>query len=244
MDGTPARPVTPPRTRVKICGLRSLEAAQVAAEAGADAIGLIFVPGTPRYIEPEQAHAIVCQLPAFLEPVGVFVDRPAQEIRRIARTVGLRTVQLHGDEPVEVLSELEGLRVIKAFSFRVDDVEARARPWLNAHPIPPAAVLFDAPPPPDVNPQTPATQTGGHGVRFDWDALARWWADQPEARRVPLALAGGLTAGNVGLAISKVRPWAVDVSSGVEAAKGVKDPQKIRAFCLAAQRADDGLTRA
>ncbi|HSH81085.1 MAG TPA: phosphoribosylanthranilate isomerase [Herpetosiphonaceae bacterium] len=205
---------------VKICGIRTVEAALVAAEAGADMIGLVFAPSR-RQVDAATARQIVAALrgsPAGRDvmAVGVFVDEAPTAITRLAREVGLDWVQLSGHEPVETVAEIE-LPAAKALRF---DGDASERGWLDQ----PVAcdvlpVLVDA---------HVAGSFGGAGVVGDWQAAARL------ARQRPVLLAGGLTPNNVAAAVVDVQPWGVDVSSGVET-NGVKDLDKIRAFIHAAR---------
>ena len=215
-------------TRIKICGIRTLEAARAAVDAGVDAIGLVFVSASPRFVTEEQARQIVAVLPPMVEPIGLFVDAPADQVRQTAAAVGLRTVQLHGSELPAHIDQLAPLRVIKALPFDPQQADAAMRPWKN----PPgnlAAMLWDAPP------RAATDLTGGSGRAIDWHALAAMknrCCDLP-----PDVLAGGLTPDNVADAIRVVRPYAVDVSSGVESSRGVKDAGLIRAFCEAVRQA-------
>lgn len=203
-------------TRVKICGITSSEDALVAAEAGADAIGLIFWPASRRAVDLETARTIARALPPFVSVVGVFVDDTPDHVRSVADAVGLSAVQLHGAEMVADWARFPR-PVLKAMP-----VEAYAdSPWQTAR----AAILVDA--------HDPVT-VGGTGRTVDWD-LAR---DIAATRR--LVLAGGLTPDNVAHAVAHVRPWGVDVASGVERAPGVKDHDKVRAFIAAARAAADG----
>jgi phosphoribosylanthranilate isomerase len=220
-----------PRTRIKICGITDEQAGQAAAEAGADAVGLVFAERSVRHVTSNAATQIVEALPAFVEPVGLFVDRPASEIRHIADELNLRTVQLHGSESPEIVRELAGLRVIKALHFDPDHAEQELASWLPA-PSNLAALLWDTPP------ESDAAVPGGAGETFNWEALADFLADCEHAAPPRPTLAGGLDLHNVGQAIELVRPYAVDVSSGVEARRGVKSPAKIAAFCQAVRRAE------
>jgi phosphoribosylanthranilate isomerase len=202
-------------TRVKICGIRRHEDARLAADLGASAIGFIFWPESPRYIEPLAARRIVEELPPFVTPVGVFVNAPSDAVLAAARLARLGVVQLHGDEPAEEYAALP-LRVIKAIALRTAaDCEA-------ALAVPASAtVLLDA-----FDPQ----KRGGTGQPIDWNAAAR------VARERPVVLSGGLHAGNVAAAIAAVSPCGIDVSSGVEEAPGRKDPAKLRALFAALPR--------
>lgn len=201
------------RTRIKICGVRDVATALAAADAGADVVGLVFAASSPRYVDEQAAAQIVSALPTNVEPAGLFVDASAEDIRRSCDATGIRTVQLHGREPLSVLDALSDLRVIRALPFdadRLDDAlrwDGDPRVW---------ALLFDA-------------AQGGSGEAFDWHALA---AVSPGFGK-PIILAGGLTPDNVAEAIAVVGPAMVDVSSGVESSRGVKDPAMIRAFCEA-----------
>ncbi|BAM03840.1 phosphoribosylanthranilate isomerase [Phycisphaera mikurensis] len=212
------------RTRVKICGVRDVGTAAVCAEAGVDFVGLVFVRRSPRCVETAEAEGVTRALHAFglhaPVPVGLFCDHAVEDVRAIAAAAGLTTVQLHGRESAAEVAALAdaGLTVWKAVPFDADGV----RRWAGVRGL--AALLVDAPPP------ARGGVTGGHGVRFDWQALA----GVDRGGLPPLWLAGGLTPENVAGAIGIVRPFGVDVSSGVESAKGVKDAAKVRAFVGAA----------
>ena len=216
------------RTRVKICGITRLRDALAAADAGADAIGFVFWAGTPRAVDADQARAIAAALPPFVSVVGLFVDPAPSHVRATLAAVPLDILQFHGNE-APALCRAFGRPYIKAVA--VADRAAGDRLVEYAARYPDAsALLFDAPP--------SGGLPGGTGRTFDWEALPR---DLPR----PLVLSGGLTSGNVGAAIRRVRPWAVDVSSGVEAigpegrpVKGVKDPGRIRAFIEEVRNAD------
>ena len=194
-------------TKIKICGLMREEDALFAAEAGADFLGFIFVPSTPRYIEPERAAAIAVKVRELEKPakiVGVFRDASADYIREIATLVGLDLVQLHGSETDEDIESL-GLPVIK--TLRVGDTLP------DTHSAPNAGwLLFDT---------YDERRAGGTGRRFDWSLLALY------DRSKPFFLSGGLTPDNIVAAVSLVRPDAIDISSGVEMGPGEKDHTKI-----------------
>ena len=213
--------------RIKICGLTSLEDALAAAEAGADAIGLNFYPGSPRYVMLDDAAAIAANLPANVLKVGVFVNAAATDIRRHVAAVGLDAVQLHGDEPPEFLSELKGISLLRALrpapgeTASIHAWVARARE-LN---VLPDMLLVDA---------LRAGEYGGTGARADWTAAAQLCREESLP---PICLAGGLNPENVADAIAAVRPTAVDVASGVESSPGRKDAQKMRHFVAAARQA-------
>jgi phosphoribosylanthranilate isomerase len=191
---------------VKICGITRLEDALAAADCGADAVGFVFWPTSPRYIDPGRARAIVERLPAAVTPVGVFVDQPADWIAEVVAVAGLGAIQLHGDESVSFAGGLPR-PVIKAVS-RVHEEEIGA--WPSS-----VMLLVDAHDP---------VRRGGTGETSDWTAAARL------ARTRPILLAGGLTPANVGRAIAAVRPHGIDVSSGVESAPAVKDHERLRAL--------------
>lgn len=210
-----------PEVLVKICGLTCAEDAVACAEAGADWIGLNFHPPSPRYVDPEIAARIVSELPPHVTVVGVFVDRPPVEVADLAERVGLGVVQLHGQEPPEDLAALRRFRVIRAFRLGaatgwkpIADFLSRA----EALGHPPDGVLIDA-----YVPGLP----GGTGMAID-DSLLAKCPPLPH-----LILAGGLTPGNVAERIARVRPWMVDVASGVESIPGRKDPFAVAAFVRA-----------
>jgi len=195
---------------IKICGITNLEDALLAAQFGAHALGFIFHPKSPRYVAPGAARAIIAHLPPFVLSVGVFVDEEAQEVRDLAARVGLDWLQLHGSEPPDYCRSL-GRRVIKAFRIKDEAFLAALAPYQEAC----QAFLLDT---------YKKDRIGGTGETFDWH-LAR------EAQKYgPIILAGGLTPANVARAVAVAQPQAVDVASGVEAAPGKKDPEKLKAF--------------
>ena len=206
-------------TRVKVCGITRLADARLACELGASALGFVFWERSPRRTDPEAAAAITAALPAGPLPVGVFVDAPAEEICAVVERAGLGGVQLHGDETDELTRRLPaGLEVLKAVPLRSPaDVEVALR-------LPEAiTVLLDVHDP---------VRRGGTGRTVDWELAAA------VARRRRAFLAGGLGPDNVAAAIEAVRPYAVDASSRLEAAPGVKDPDRLRAFLSAARAAE------
>jgi phosphoribosylanthranilate isomerase len=217
------------RTRVKICGITRIEDGIAAAQAGADAIGLVFWSGTPRAVNFGQARAIVDALPAFVSVVGLFVDPQPEAVRAALAAVPLDLLQFHGDERAEYCGSF-GRPFIKAVPVRpgVDLLQYAAR-YDTAH-----GLLFDA--------FQPGGLPGGTGTTFDWAQLPPQLTD-PATRR--LILSGGLTPQNVAAAVRQLHPWAVDVSSGVEmtgpdgnARKGIKNSTKIVAFIREVRRAD------
>lgn len=207
------------RTRIKICGLTRLDDAQLAVDLGADAVGFVFWPGSPRCITPERAGLIVAALPRFVTAVGVFVNQPPDQIRRVVDEVGLGAVQLHGDEPVEEWTTMP-CQTIKAVGIDETFDAALLTAWPGT-----VMPLLDV-----VDP----LRRGGTGRPVDWTRAASAAA----IRRV--VLAGGLGPDTVERAIAIVAPYAVDVSSGVEREPGVKDANRLRAFVAAVARADGG----
>lgn len=196
------------RTRIKICGITRPEDAREAARLGADAIGLVFYAPSPRAVDIARAQAICAALPPFVTPVGLFVNAAEAEVQAVLEAVPLGLLQFHGDEtPAEC--ERYGRPYLKALRMAPGlDVAAAARRYGSA-----TGILLDA-----WQPGVP----GGTGQCFDWSRIP--------ALDKPLVLAGGLTPDNVAEAIRTVRPWAVDVSGGVEAAKGIKDAALMAAF--------------
>jgi len=209
--------MTRERTRIKICGIREALHAVVAADAGADAIGLVFYRESPRFVTPGVAANVVALLPPFVTAVGLFVDATEAKIRETLAAVHLDLLQFHGSETPEFCASF-GLPYVRAVAMEegVDLLELAGR-FSSAR-----ALLLDA--------HVPGTP-GGTGRTFDWSAVPR---DLP----IPLILSGGLTAENVGQAVREVGPWAVDVSSGVEATRGTKDPRKIVEFIRSVRRED------
>jgi phosphoribosylanthranilate isomerase len=206
--------------RIKICGITNWDDAAEAAELGADALGFVMAP-SPRQVEPEQARAIIDRLPPFVATVGVLVAEPLDSaVARLAAS-GCRIAQLHGEWPPEVWTAMHAWPVIRAVKVRSgDDI-------VEADPGEAAAILLDA---------YREGLEGGTGATFDW-ALAHG----ARAAGKPIILAGGLTSDNVAQAISTVRPYAVDVSTGVESAPGRKDAEKMRRFIEAARAAGQAI---
>ena len=207
------------RTRVKICGLREPLHARVAADAGADAIGLVFYAPSPRAVTPQAAAKIASVLPPFVAAVGLFVDAPEEEVRRVLAEVPLDLLQFHGDEAPD-FCERFGKPYVRAVRMEAGtDLLEYAFRFSRAK-----ALLLDA--------HFPG-KPGGTGLTFDWKAV-------PAELPIPVILSGGLDATNVGRAVREVRPWAVDVSSGVESSRGVKDPRRIVEFIRSVRREDAG----
>jgi len=228
---------------VKICGVTTAADATMVAAAGADAIGLNFVAGSPRQLDLARGRLVAAAIPAGVLKVGVFAGTSADDMLRLARELSLDAVQLHGHldadrepfDPPGRCGELDGVPVIRA--VRLDRSRpglaglASAREWIAAAAAAgaaPAMVIVDA----AVTGNTSAGQLGGTGALVDWEALAG-----AGSLPVPMAIAGGLTPGNVAEAIRMTGLLAVDTASGVEAAPGRKDPQKVSDFVTAARRA-------
>jgi phosphoribosylanthranilate isomerase len=205
------------RVKVKICGVRTLEEAQAAVDAGADALGFNFWPPSARYIEPHAAREVITGITPTVCTVGVFVNEEANRIVDIASELGLSAVQLHGDESPEFCGRLGSIKTIKAIRVGQDfDLSV-----IETYRV--SMVLLDS---------SSEGSYGGTGRRFDWRIAI-------EAKRLaPIILAGGLTTENVWDAITHVRPAAIDVCSGVEAEPGRKDIDKLRAFMAVAARAN------
>jgi phosphoribosylanthranilate isomerase len=204
-------------TKVKVCGIRRLEDALLASELGASALGFIFWPSSPRFIDPFRARPIVKALPPFVATVGVFVNQPREIVDEVVHLLSLAAVQLHGDEAPESYARVP-YRVIKSVAVTSD---ARATSRAVAAVPAPATVLLDAHDP---------IRRGGTGRTIDWSQAATL------ARSRPVVLSGGLNAENVAEAIEAVDPYAIDVSSGVESSPGVKDAAKLRALFAAMNR--------
>jgi phosphoribosylanthranilate isomerase len=218
--------------RVKICGITNLDDARAAVEAGADALGFIFVENTPRFVTPEQVAPIVRALPPFVTPVGVFWDHPSGHVKAVAEACGLRALQFHGDEPPESLTGY-ALPVIKTIKLppvsTIDGLpEFRVAGFWDAlqYRNVVSALLLD----------TAARWSEGEAREtLAWQRISIMGRRQDS--RVHIILSGGLTPDNVGEAVRIVRPFAVDVNSGVEARPGKKDPDKVRRFVAQARAA-------
>ena len=213
--------------KVKICGITNAEDAALCVDAGADALGFIFVEGTPRVVTPETAASIIRTLPPFVAPVGIFWDHPAGHVKAVAEACGLRALQFHGDESPEYVrqfslpviktiklppaSTIEGLR-----EYRIGEMT-----WALQYRSDVAALLLDT---------AVRWSEGETRPPLEWR-----WLEMGNVR-VRLILSGGLTPDNVARAAAIVRPYAVDVNSGVEARPGKKDPEKVRRFVAEARR--------
>lgn len=204
------------RTRIKICGITREEDLRAAVELGADALGFVFYPPSPRFLSDVRATELARGMPPFVTLVGLFVNEDAATVHRILKQVPLQLLQFHGEEDAAYCRQF-GLPYIKA---------ARVRPGLDlleyAASFPDArGLLLDA----------YVEGYGGVGQTFDWNLI-------PRNLPLPLILSGGLDAINVGVALRTLRPWAVDVSSGVESSKGIKDAEKVAAFITGVRNAE------
>ncbi len=212
---------------IKICGNTSLPDAQLAANAGADAVGFVFAP-SPRRVTADQVAAIVSQLPNDIEKIGVFVDASFREIAAAVQSSGLTGVQLHSDASAELPAQLRArfgptLRILRVVHFSPDAPQQAAALAGDTNID---GILIDS---------RTATAVGGTGIPFDWASAATALFQNTRERK--LIAAGGLKPENVAEAINTLRPWGVDVSSGVESAPGRKDPEKVRAFIANARAA-------
>ncbi|OOG22332.1 N-(5'-phosphoribosyl)anthranilate isomerase [Thioalkalivibrio denitrificans] len=209
--------MAPPRTRVKICGVTRVEDALAAAEAGADAVGFVFYAKSPRAVSPEVAREIALALPPFMSRVGLFVDAPSETVAAVLQQVPLDLLQFHGSESPAYCGRF-GRPYLKAVPM-AEGTDPVA--YMDAYPEA-AGFLLDS---------HGNGRVGGTGETFDWGRI-------PRDLRHCLVLAGGLNPDNVAEAVRRVRPWAVDVSSGVEARPAIKDPERIRAFVDEVRRVD------
>ena len=196
------------QVKVKICGMTNLNDVKVAVDGGVDAVGFIFYKKSPRSVTMQTVREIVLELPPFVDSVGVFVDETAEQINKIADRCNLDRVQLHGDESPAFCKKIRR-RVIKA--IRVKDIQSLKK--LSDYPV--SSFLLDT---------FSEDQYGGTGKVFDWNLAF------PAKRYGPIILAGGLTPNNVRQAIQRIRPYGVDVCSGVESQPGIKDHKKMKAF--------------
>lgn len=209
------------RTRIKICGITDEEGLFAAADAGADAVGFVFHPQSRRFIEPEDAFEMSAMLPPFVSSVGLFVNASVDTFSEIEERCPTTFSQLHGEEPEDVVAQC-GPGVIKAIRFDGATIAKELERWDRVDEV--DAILVDG-------------SSGGEGKAFDWAGLA----SAKERTGKPLIVAGGLTPENVDEVIRVLRPFAVDVSSGVESEPGVKDRGLIEKFCVAVRRADAAL---
>ncbi len=209
------------RTRIKICGITREQDLEAAVAAGADALGFVFYAPSPRHVTPQRAAQLTAHLPAFVTRVGLFVNESAETVRVVLAQVPLDLLQFHGDEDAAYCSQF-GKAWIKAARMKPGfDLLEYASAFAEAQGV--SGLLLDA----DV------AGYGGGGKTFDWSLI-------PRSLPLPVILSGGLHPGNIAQAVRAVRPWAVDVSSGVEAARGIKDVQKINEFIGGVRDADAG----
>ena len=205
-------------TRIKICGLTRAQDVDAAVEAGADAVGLVFYPESARFVSLAQATELACRVPPFVTIVGLFVNASPETVRATLAALPIHLLQFHGDED-DAFCRQFGRPFLKAVRVRPEiDMPRQLAAFPSAQ-----AILLDA----------FVEGYGGGGKTFDWTLV-------PDVLPKPIVLSGGLDAENVGDAIRRVRPLAVDVSSGVESGKGIKDVAKIRAFVKAVRHADAG----
>lgn len=207
-----------PRTRIKICGIRDIDSALACAESGADAIGFVFVKASPRALTPDEAFDIQASLPPFVSTVALFKNASVDFFCDAEETCPTTMVQLHGDETDQVIKQC-GPNLIKALKFDAATIAKDLARFQAINEV--DAILVDG-------------SAGGEGIAFDWSALK----PHADALKLPLFISGGLTPENVGEAIRILSPYAVDVSSGVESAPGIKDHALIAAFCDAVRKAD------
>ncbi len=206
------------RTRVKICGITNIDDALSAVEAGCDALGFVFYAKSPRAVTPEQAAEIISKLPAFVTSVALFVNESSEFVNQVISKTGVDLLQFHGDESVEFCSAFSR-PYIKALRMKPElDLTAQFETYASSQ-----GILLDA--------YTPGIP-GGTGEMFDWSRI-------PAELATKIILAGGLSATNVAEAIAQVSPYAVDVSGGVEASKGIKDPNKMTDFMNEVYRANN-----
>ncbi len=223
--------MTPHRTRIKICGLTREADVDAVVQAGADAVGFVLYPKSPRFVSPDRAAALAARLPAFVTPVLLFVNASPEFIAQGVAAVPHAFLQFHGDEtPAECLAAgrpfMRAARIPTGAAGAAFDLLKYAQDFAAAQ-----AILLDA----------HVDGYGGGGQSFDWTAFP--WSHPLLNAGSRLVLSGGLDAANAIDGISRVRPWAVDVSSGVEVSKGIKDPEKIHRFVAAVRAADASLSR-
>lgn len=207
------------KTRIKICGLTREADVDAAVEAGADALGFVFYPPSPRYVTPQRAAELARRVPPFVDVVGLFVNEAPAVVQAVCEAAPINLLQFHGDEPAEYCRQFSRPWLRAARVRQGLDLVEFARSFPDAR-----GLLLDA----------FVEGYGGGGHVFDWTLI-------PPGLPGFLVLSGGLTADNVGDAMERVRPVAVDVSSGVEMSKGIKDHQKIAAFVAAVRKADDSI---
>jgi phosphoribosylanthranilate isomerase len=215
-----------PRTRIKICGITSLQDALAACEAGADALGMVlYAPGAARQVDANTARDMAMKLPPFVSAIGVTVDCPPNRVRQLLAHVPLSAVQLHGKESVQDVRSVQPTAAIKKLTATAE-LRTHAETWARAIVPNLCALLIDS-------------HEGGSGKEADWSAVESFLAGADRASLPPIVLAGGLTPKNVREVVRRFRPWAVDVSSGVEAEPGSKSPELMKEFVKAVRTADE-----
>ena len=214
-----------PRTRIKFCGITSPADAAAAADAGADAIGLVLGANSSRRITIEQASQIMAALPPMITPVGLFADSYAAEVTRIVQILHLTHIQLHGNEPPEFLGQLPNVKILKAIRVEKISFADTLKRWKATRV---SGLLLE----------TPGT-TGGSGIENDWETIIAAKQSDLLDGLPPIIAAGGLRPDNVAAVIHRLRPFAVDVSSGIESAPGIKSVEKMAAFASAVRAADE-----
>lgn len=223
------------RTRIKICSICRPEDARIAVEGGADAVGLILHPPAKRYVSMEQAREIVGVLPPFVAPVGVFVDADPAHIHDVASAIGLRHIQLHGSETENDIAALSSFVILKAIKVDRSTFEKDLQHWsdIATRQRNLRGLVLET---------GGGVETGGTGIENDWTTIADALAKAPKETCLPIIVAGGLRPDNVAEVVRRIRPFGVDVSSGVEAALRRKSPEKIRAFIHAVRSLDDSFS--
>jgi phosphoribosylanthranilate isomerase len=214
------------RTRIKFCGITRPTDAIAAANAGADAIGLIFYPKSHRYVTIDTAQEILAVLPPMISPIGLFVNSPVDEIRKIATALKLRTIQLHGQESPKVLEELSEFNIIKAIKCDKSDLKHTLELWTHSKNL--SAILLET---------AGTPEPGGTGIENDWAGIEAIL--KSKMKLPPLIAAGGLTPENVGDVVRRLRPYAVDVSTGIEENRGIKSVDKMIRFAAEVYEADN-----
>jgi phosphoribosylanthranilate isomerase len=217
------------RTRIKFCGITRPADAIAAANAGADAIGLIFYHGSSRYVTIDQARDIVQSLPPMVTPVGLFVDALPDEIRKTAGSLNLRTIQLHGNERPEMIADLGEFRIIKAVKYSPVNFRSMMEVWRDTRERCSnlTAMLMET---------GDSPEPGGTGLENNWNALQMFFKSQSSLG--PIIAAGGLTPENVGDVVRLLCPYAVDVSTGIEESRGIKSVDKMNRFASEVRSAD------
>lgn len=227
----PGRSLVMNRTRIKICGITRPADALAAANAGADAIGIVLHRDSPRGIHLHDAAEIIRALPCFVTPVALFVDAPVDEVLSRAASLGIRHVQLHGHESPEMVAQLKNLVILKAMRADRQTLAGELLMWNQAMTAGNLRNLRG------LVLETAAAAPGGTGVANDWELIEELQRQRHFDGLPPIIAAGGLTPSNVGAVVRQLRPWAVDVSSGVEESRGMKSPAKIDAFIRAVREA-------